>query len=321
MEEVNKLKALNLNYLNYNRLIFYYLGLSTRARELLNPLNINHCRFVLLKDEKYCEIPCESDLEYQQGNRDGSDNMNYGKNRMRNNRPDSFAVDQDRLVNRKNYDDQDALNSRDQNRQETYGSENNYEQPDTNYDSNTDDNTNYGNNNQYGRNDYNRNEDYRNTNEPSTNGDSYERIPEDCKASDWSEWSSCFGDCSVGKYRNRTRSLTTFESNCLLMPLVEQKSCDEECGGSFGRGRQRTRLMPRNVTPRMPRSRPANRNANAKINDRTQLRSKKDNRSDQRLNARNVVSTRMNSRLDNRKNTNPKNVNKKNENSELLGKR
>ena len=266
------------------------MGTSKRSRELLNPANVAICDYVLLIDEKVCEIPCGSgSLSFQTGLRDGyygRDSGRRGFNNRNRMKEDTYAINKDTFVNRdKNYEKED-----DQGTRLNYDSANN-EENNENYDHSGDSNEpnsydpngeNYGDpNEQYGG-----SEDLRDPNEPfrtTSRGNQFEseenyRIPENCRTTEWSQWSSCFGDCSIMRYKNRTRSLTTFESNCLGIQLVDTRECTEECGGSgsFGRsGRQRSRLNPRNVTPRMAfrpspikRANPANRNVNARQNHR-----------------------------------------------------
>ena len=258
-------------------------GISRRSRELLNPANAAQCDYVLLSDEKACEISCGSgSLSFQTGNRDGYYGRDSGRGRLNNrNRAggeDTYAVNRNTFVNRDpTYEKEDELGPRPNYEGRNEENNDNYDSTGENNENNYDPSGESYDNEPYGG-----SEDYRDPNEPFRTtawGNQFEseenyRIPENCRTTEWSQWSSCFGDCSNLRYKNRTRSLTTFESNCLGIQLVDTKECTEECGGSgsFGRsGRQRSRLNPRNVTPRMAfrpspvkRTNPANRNVNAR---------------------------------------------------------
>lgn len=267
------------------------MGTSKRSRELLNPANAAMCDYVLLTDDKVCEIPCGSgSLSFQTGNRDGyygRDSGRRGFNNRNRMKEDSFAIGKDTFVNRdKTYEKEDDSGIRPYDSTNSEENNENYDSPGDNNEGYDPNNENYGDtNDQYGG-----SENYQDPNEPyrtTSRGNQFDseenyRIPENCQTTEWSQWSSCFGDCSIMRYKNRTRSLTTFESYCLGIPLVETRECPEECGGSggFGRsGRQRSRLNPRNVTPRMAyrpspikRANPANRNANTRPNTRPNQR-------------------------------------------------
>lgn len=85
-------------------------------------------------------------------------------------------------------------------------------------------------------------------------------VPSSCELSRWSAWSSCFGDCSLDSYANRTRTLLTFRPECLHVPLVQQRVCDQGCqlpgqadtvGGPPATGRK---LAGRGVRTKRPSS-------------------------------------------------------------------
>lgn len=310
-------------------------GKARRTRELLNPANAIYCEpIVLLTDEVDCEIQCETgSLSYQTGNKDGYYGRGGGYDGSgRRGRPptryrsqeDIYAPKQNSWVHKKDYESENDRTGMTGNRDNGPNS-GNYD------DTNNEDTNNYG-PNRYdqtggGGDDDSSNEDYMDQNrdlnrdanrdqyEPTsrrpsyTEEDAFYRTPDSCKATEWSDWSSCFGDCSDYRYRNRTRSLITFESICLGIPLVQQQACTDECGGSNRRGdRQRMRLNPRNVTPRMLiRSTKADTKLNRndiRTNSRTDARmnSRYDARTDSRIDVQ--LRSRNNVKLERRINKN-----------------
>lgn len=277
-------------------------GTMKRTRQLINPANIDYCSFLILEETNDCSISCQTgQVSFRKGNIGGYDER---PSRL----DDGYAPKDDRRVGSIRYETDPPY------RQPQYPVES-YPEPGENPEPKIEDSDPMEIDSNRSNDDFQPN--------PSTivnpsymEEDDFNRVPEICesKLTEWSSWSSCYGSCPES-YQNKTRSLKTFESICLGAQLVEQRICPDcpETGNNRGYNSYnkqnsgfRSRLNPRNVTPRTM-IKPTNRRTVARKN-----------RDDVRTNTKNNVKMeRMNSnsknqRTINRRTSNQKSINQRN---------